>query len=135
MIQEFTTKNMSDLLYDDLSQIKDDNKNDTEATLQNPTTESVFPCRLIDTPLDNVLKSENATPILKDFQITIEHWASKQRECMEMASNTDKVLQKRNMLRTNTQRIIYDEITKKHRLITTYEVRWNGLTNSFQFIR
>ena len=135
MIQEFTTEDMSDLLYDDLSQIKDDNKNNTEATLQNPTTESIFPCRLINTPLDSVLKSENAIPVLKNFQITIEHWASKQKECMEMASNTDKVLRKRNMLRTNTQTIIYDEITKKYRFITTYEVRWNGLTNSFNFIR
>jgi hypothetical protein len=135
MMQEFTTKNMSDLLYDVLSEIKDNNKNNTEAVLQIPTTESVFPCRLINTPIDSVLKSENAVPILKKFQITIEHWASQQRNCMEMASNTDKVLQKRNMLRTNTQQIQYDEITKKYRLITTYEVRWNGLTNSFQFIR
>lgn len=135
MIVEFTTKDMSDLLYDDLSQIKDDNKTKTEVTLQNPTTESVFPCRLINTPLDSVLKSENAIPVLKNFQITIEHWSESQRKCMEMASNTDKVLQKRNMLRTNTQPIIYDDITKKYRLITSYEVRWNGLTNSFQFIK
>lgn len=135
MIQEFTTKDMSDLLYDDLSQIKDDNKIKTEATLQNPTTESVFPCRLINTPLDSVLKSENAIPVLKNFQITIEHWSESQRKCMEMASNTDKMLQKRNMLRTNTQAIIYDDITKKYRLITSYEVRWNGLTNSFQFVK
>ncbi len=135
MIQEFTIKDMSDLLYDDLSLIKDDNKKKTECVLQTPTTESIFPCRLINTPLDSVLKSENATPILKDFQITIEHWSDNQRKCMEMASNTDKVLQKRNMLRTNTQPIMYDEITKKYRLITSYEVRWNGITNSFNFIK
>lgn len=135
MIQEFTTRDMSDLLEADLNTIKDNGKSITEVTLQNPTTESKFPCRLIHTPLDSIRKSENAIPILKDFQITIEHWASKQRNCMEMASNTDKVLQKRNILRTNTQPIIYDEITKKNRLITIYEVRWNALTNSFQFIR
>ena len=103
--------------------------------MQNPTTESKFPCRLIHTPLDSIRKSQNAIPVLKDFQITIEHWASKQRNCMEMASNTDEVLRKRNMLRINTQPIIYDEITKRHRLITKYEVRWNALTNSFKFIR
>ena len=135
MIQEFTIKDMSDLLYDDLSLIKDDNKNNTEVSLQTPTTESIFPCRLINTPLDSVLKSENAIPILKDFQITIEHWSDSQRKCMEMASNTDKALQKKNMVRTNTQPIMYDEITKKHRLITSYEVRWNGITNSFNFIK
>lgn len=135
MTEEFTIKDMSDLLYDDLSLIKDDNKKKTECVLQTPTTESVFPCRLINTPLDSVLKSENAIPILKDFQITIEHWSDSQRKCMEMASNTDKTLQKRNMVRTNTQPIMYDEITKKYRLITSYEVRWNGLTNSFNFIK
>lgn len=134
-MKEFTIKDMSDLLYDDLSQIKDDNINDTETVLTTPTTESKFPCRLIHTPLDNVIKSENAIVVLKDFQITIEHWESEQRKCMEMASNTDKVLQKRNILRTNTQPILYDEITKKYRLITKYEVRWNALTNSFQFIK
>lgn len=134
-MQEFTTRDMSDLLEADLNPIKDNGKSKTEVTLENPTTKSKFPCRLILTPLDSVRKSENAIPLLKDFQITIEHWASKQRNCMEMASNTDKVLRKRNMLRTNTQSIIYDEITKKHRLITKYEVRWNALTNSFDFIR
>ena len=135
MIQEFTIKDMSDLLYDDLSLIKDDNESNTEVSLQTPTSESVFPCRLINTPLDSVLKSENAVPVLKDFQITIEQWSESQRKCMEMASNTDKALQKRNMLRTNTQPIAYDEITKKYRLITSYEVRWNGITNSFNFIK
>jgi len=135
MIEEFTIKDMSDLLYDDLSKIKDDNENETEAVLQIPTTESVFPCRLINTPLDSVLKSQNALPILKDFQITIEHWSDSQRKCMEMGSNTDKVLQERNMLRTNTQPIIYDEITKKYRLIAIYGVRWEKLTNSFVYIK
>lgn len=135
MNEEFTIKDMSDLLYDDLSKIKDDNENETEVSLQIPTTESVFPIRLINTPLDSVLKSQNAIPILKDFQITIEHWADSQRKCMEMGSNTDKVLQKRNMLRTNTDPIIYDEITKKYRLIVIYGVRWEKLTNSFVYIK
>lgn len=135
MTQEFTTKQMSDLLYDDLSQIKDDNENETEAVLTAPTTESIFPCRVINTPLDIVLKSKNAVPLMKDFKITIEHWNEKQRFCMEMASNTDKVLQKRNMLRTNTQPIIFDEITQKYKLITSYEVRWEALTNTFIYIR
>lgn len=66
-MNDFTTKDMSDLLYSDLSEIKDDDKNKTEATLQMPTTESVFPCRLINTPLDSVTKSRNAVPIQKNF--------------------------------------------------------------------
>lgn len=133
--KEFTTIDMSDLLNDDLAQIKDDNENNTEVVLTTPNAESIFPCRLINTPLDSVLKSENAIPLMKDFKITIEHWAEKQRFCMEMASNTDKVLRKRNMLRTNTQPIIFDEITQKYRLITSYEVRWEALTNTFLYIR
>lgn len=135
MTEEFTTQDMSDLLYDDLSEIKDNGKEKTEAVLNTPTTKSKFPCRVINTPLDNILKSENAVPILKEFQIIIENWTNKQRECMSMATNTDRILRKRNILRTNTQPIIYDEITKKYRLITKYEVRWNALTNSFQFIK
>ena len=134
-MKEFTTKDMSDLLHDDLSKIKDDETNNTEAVLTTPTTESIFPCRVINTPLDSILKSENAIPLMKDFRITIEHWAEKQRFCMEMVSNTDKVLQKRNMLRTNTQSIIFDAITQKYRLITSYEVRWNAITNTFEYIR
>ncbi len=132
---EFTIKNMSDLLYDDLSKIQDDGKNNTEAVLQTPTTESIFPCRLINTPLDSVLKSQNAVVLKKQFKITIEHWSSTQRHCMEMATNTDETLRKRNMLRTNTQPVLFDEITKKYRLITIYEVRWNALTNSFEYVK
>lgn len=135
MIEEFTTKDMSDLLYDDLSQIKDNNENITETVLQTPNTESIFPCRVINSPIDSVLKSESGIPVLKDFQITIEHWCNSQRQCMEMASNTDKVLQKRNMLRTNTQQITYDEITQMYRFITIYEVRWESITNCLKFIR
>lgn len=132
-MNEFTTKDMSDLLYDDLSEIKDDNKNKTECVLQTPTTESIFPCRLINTPIDNVLKFDDGVIVLKTFQITIEHWCNSQRKCMEMASNTDKVLQKRNILRVNTQTILYDEITQMYRFITTYETRWEALTNVFKY--
>lgn len=133
-MKEFTTRDMLDLLYDDLSKIKDDNENITEVKLQTPTVESIFPCRLINTPLDTVLKSQNTIPVLKDFQITIEHWAEDKSNCMKMASNTDQILQKRNMFRANTQPIIYDETTKMYRFITSYQVRWEALTNSFKFI-
>lgn len=132
---EFTTKNMSDLLYDDLSIIQDNEGVNTETVLTTPTTESLFPCRVIETPLESVNKSINAIPIRKTFQVSIEHWASEQRFCMEMANRTDEQLQKRNFTRTNSSPIIFDQITKKYRFITTYEVRWNGLTNSFEYVR
>lgn len=135
MIHEFSTKDMSDLLYDDLSIIQDNEGVNTEVVLTTPTTESTFPCRVIDTPLESINNTNNATPIRKTFQVSIEHWDNKQRVCMEMADRTDKQLQKRNFTRTNSSPIIFDQITKKYRFVTTYEVRWNALTNSFSYIR
>lgn len=135
MIHEFSTQDMSDLLYDDLSIIQDKGEENTEAVLTTPTTESKFPCRVIETPLENVNKTNDGVPIRKTFQVSIEHWDNEQRVCMEMADKTDKQLQKRNFTRTNSSPIIFDQITKKYRFITTYEVRWNGLTNSFSYIR
>ena len=161
----FTSKNLSDLVYKDLAEkyinqsitvqdvdeltVEQMNSSEVrtlatiestvgepiEVSLAQPTTESVFPCRVIETPLENVNKSDNAIPILKTFQISIEHWDNKQRFCMEMASNTDRILQDRNFIRTNSSPIFYDEITKKYCFITTYEVRWNALTNAFHYIR
>ena len=135
MIYEFSTKDMSDLLYDDLSTIQDNEGINTEIVLTTPTTESTFPCRVIDTPLENINKTQDGIPIRKTFQVSIEHWDNEQRFCMEMADRTDKQLQKRNFIRTNSSPIIFDQITKKYRFITTYEVRYNSLTNSFSYIR
>lgn len=135
MIHEFSTKNMSDLLYDDLSTIQDNENVNTEVVLTTPTTESIFPCRVIETPLESTNNSNNGIPIRKTFQVSIEHWDNEQRTCMEMANNTDKQLQKRNFTRTNSSPIIFDQITKKYKFITTYEVRYNALTNSFSYIR
>lgn len=135
MIYEFSTKDMSDLLYDDLSTIQDNEGISTETVLTTPTTGSVFPCRVVETPLESVNKTDNGMPILKTFQVSIEHWDNEQRICMEMANNTDKKLQTRNFTRTNSSPITFDEVTKKYKFIITYEVRWNGLTNSFSCIR
>lgn len=135
MIYEFSTKDMSDLLYDDLSKIQDNTGKNTETVLTTPTTESVFPCRVIETPLESTNNSSNGVPIRKTFQVSIEHWASEQRFCMEMANNTDKQLEKRNFTRTNSSPIIFDQITKKYKFTTTYEVRYNGIMNSFSCIR
>ena len=135
MIHEFSTKDMSDLLYDDLSVIQDNEGKNTETVLTTPTTEGVFPCRVLDTQLENVNKTNNGVPILKTYQVSIEHWDEEQRFCMEMANNTDKQLQKRNFTRTNSSPIIFDQITKKYKFITTYEVRYNALTYSFCYIK
>lgn len=128
-MNELTTKQFSDLIYDKLNELGE------ELSLSNPTTESIFPCRTIGTPLEMTLKTENATPIMKQFQISISHWNVDQRTCMEMANKTDEKLRKYNLIRTNTNQIIYDDITKKHNLITIYEVRWEALTNSFIYVK
>lgn len=135
MIHEFSTKDMSDLIYDDLSIIQDNKGKNTEMVLKTPTTESIFPCRVMATPLEITNKTNNGIPILKTFQLSIEHWDSEQRFCMEMADRTDKQLQKRNFIRTNSSPIIFDQITKKYKFITKYEVRYNALTNAFSYIR
>lgn len=135
MIHEFTTKDMSDLLYNDLSTIQDNEGKTTEIALTTPTTESVFPCRILETPLETTNKTNNGIPILKTFQVSIEHWDNEQRFCMEMANRTDKQLQKRNFTRTNSSPIIFDQITKKYKFITNYEVRYNAIMNSFSCIK
>lgn len=134
-MNDFTSKQFSDLIYDILSIIKDDGTNNTETTLEMPTTESVFPCRVICIPNESILKSRDSLPILKDFQITIEHWSDKQRQCMDMSDKTDTGLRQYNILRTNTQQLLQDNITQKYRLITIYEVHYNAITNSFEPIK
>lgn len=119
------TKEFSDLIYDKLIQLGD------EVVLTNPSTTSKFPCREMMTPL----KSINKTKALATFQISIKHWHEKQRITMEMADKTDEKLLEYNLVRTNTSLCIYDAILQKYGLTTTYEVRYNALTNAFQIIR
>lgn len=119
------TKEFSDLIYDKLVELKD------EVILTNPKTTSKFPCRELQTPL----KSINKTRALATFQISIKHWNDKQRNAMEMTDKTDEKLLEYNLVRTNTSPCIYDSILQKYGVTTTYEVRYNALTNAFQIIR
>lgn len=134
-ISEYTTKDLSDLVYTLLSTIQDDGEHATDVVLQTPTTTSKFPCRVINVPLEQITKTENATPITKRYQITIENWAKLQRECMEMGNKTDVALREINLIRTTTTPILFDEVTKKYRLIATYEMTYYGVHNSFEVIR
>lgn len=54
---------------------------------------------------------------------------------MKMTSEVDVKLQELNFVRTNTSPSIYDNILQKYGITITYEVRYNGLTNSFQIIK
>lgn len=119
------TKEFSDLIYDKLAKLGD------ETILTNPKTTSKFPCREIQTPL----KSVNRTNALVTFQISIKHWNNKQRNAMEMTDKTDEKLLEYNLVRTGTSPCIFDEILQKYGITTTYEVRYNALTNAFQIIK
>lgn len=134
-MNDFTTKDMADLLYRILSEIKDNAIDRTEVVLQTPTTESKYPCRVVGTPLESVTKTERAIPVQKMFQVSIEHWDLTPESSMEMVNRTDEALRSKNFIRTTTNPLLLDEKTKKYKLITTYEVRYNIITNSLEFIR
>lgn len=118
------TKEFSDLIYDKLVELKD------EVVLTNPSKESFFPCREMNTPLKSIRKSN----VFATFQISIKHWHEKEREAMTMTDKTDEKLLEYNLVRTNTSPCIYDPILQKYAITTTYEVRYNALTNAFQRI-
>ena len=129
-MKDFTEKDMSDLVYTKLEELGD------EVVLNTPTTESKYPCRVILTPLVSIKNAENTTPVFKRFQITVENWCDKQRKCMDMINKTDEKLKELNMLRINSNGIIlFDEITKKYKMIGTYEVNYNALYDAFFCIK
>lgn len=134
-ISEFSTRELSDLIYTYLSEIQDDRTTYTDVVLTTPTTTSKFPCRVINVPLEQVTKTENAIPIVKRYQVTIENWAKLQRDVMDMGQRTDEALRGINLIRTTTAQVIFDEVTKKYRLIATYEMDYYGVHNSFEVIR
>lgn len=127
-MKQLYTKFFSDLVYNQLEQLG------YETILTNPTTESVFPCLELHTPLKTTGKTRNAFPIRTNFQISITCWNETQRECMEMTDKVDMKLQEINFTRTNTSPSIRDEVLKKYGITITFEVRYNALTNSFEFI-
>ena len=96
-----------------------------------PTESSEFPCREINTPL----KSVNKTHALETFQISIKHWNENQKGAMDMSDKTDTKLLEYNLVRISTNQCTLDEALQKYQLTSTYEVRYNALTNAFQIIK
>lgn len=127
-MKDLSIKEFSDLIYNKLEILY-------KTILTNPNTKGKFPCLELYTPLKSVNKTENGTTILSTFQMSIKCWNEKQRQAMEMTHKVDIKLQEYNMIRTNTSPCIYDSILQKYGITITYEVRYNALTNSFQFIR
>jgi len=106
-----------------------------EVVLQNPSADSIFPCRVVQTPLRQDKLSDDGIPVKQRYSIAIEHWANKKYDVMAMADSTDVKLREFNFMRTNTLLDTFDDVTKKYRLVTIYEVNYNGLYNSFELIK
>lgn len=128
-MKDLSVLEFSDLTYEKLESLK------YKQILTNPTTTSKFPCLELHTPLKSVNLTENAFPIFSTFQISITCWNEKQRQAMKMADEVDKKLQEFNFIRTNTSPAIYDSILQKYGITITFEVRYNSIMNSFDFIK
>lgn len=128
-MKDLSELEFSDLVYEKLESLK------YKQILTNPTTASKFPCLELHTPLKSVNLTENAFPIKSTFQISITCWNEKQRQALKMADEVDKKLQEYNFTRTNTNPAIYDSILQKYGITITFEVIYNAIMNSFDFIR
>lgn len=128
-MKDLSELEFSDLVYEKLESLK------YKQILTNPTTTSKFPCLELHTPLKSVNLTENAFPIKSTFQISVTCWNEKQRKCMEMTSEVDTKLQEFNFIRTNTSPAIYDSILQKYGITITFEVIYNNIMTSFDFIR
>ena len=129
-MKDLNIKELSDIVYEKLESLYEN-----KPILSNPNTESKFPILELHTPLKSVNKTENAFPIRSTFQISITCWNEKQRQAMQMTDEVDKKLQELNFTRTNTSLAVYDPILQKYGITITFEVRYNTIMNSFNFIR
>ena len=128
-MKDLSIRDFSDLVYEKLEPLK------YKQILTNPTTESKFPCLELHTPLKSVNLTENAYPIKSTFQISITCWNEKQRQAMQMTDEVTTKLQEFNFIRTNTSPAVYDQILQKYGITITFEVRYNSIMNSFDFIK
>lgn len=128
-MKDLSELEFSDLVYEKLESLK------YKQILTNPTTTSKFPCLELHTPLKSVNLTENAFPIKSTFQISVTCWNEKQRQAMKMTDEVDKKLQEYNFTRTNTNLAVYDSILQKYGITITFEVVYNAIMNSFDFIR
>lgn len=99
--------------------------------LSNPSTDAIFPCITVGNTLSSILVTEDKTPVRTRFQITIEVWATKKYEAMGILDKVTVKLRELNLTKVGNPIENYDEITSKHRRGYSYEVFFNGLTNSF----
>jgi len=129
-MKDLSTKEFSDIIYDKL-----ENLYNNKPILSNPNSESKFPLIELHAPLKMINETENAIPLKTTFQVSITCWNEKQRETMEMTDRVTTKLQEINLVRTNTSPAVYDSILQKYGITITFEVIYNNIMNSFDFIR
>ena len=103
-------------------------------TLNNPDSEETFPIYVISNPMQSIKKTENNIPIYSRFSITVENWNNSKYEAMKLHQKTYELLRKYNFCTVGSPIDMYDEITRKYRYGSRFEVNYNGLTNSFERI-
>ena len=103
-------------------------------TLENPDTEETFPIAVVSNAMQSIRKTENNFPIYKRFAITIEWWTNSKYQSMQFYQQTNQLLRQYNIAQIGSLIDMYDDITKKHRYGGSYEVNYNGLTNSLERI-
>ena len=86
------------------------------------------------TPIEtiNLVNQDTGEIISKTFTVSIEEWADKKYEVMKMMDETSEKLRELNIIKNNNDNDIFDDITKKYRLISSYEVIYDGLYNCFK---
>lgn len=124
--------NLEDFTRMVVRKIEETNAN---VVLQTPTNQAIFPLKVVRMPLESIIKTENGLPIKTRYSISVEEWADKKYTCMQMSQDTANKLIQLNILKTGNDIDIYDDITKMYRLITRYEVIYNGLYNSLELVK
>lgn len=99
--------------------------------LSNPDTNATYPCVIVNNILSSIQITEDKIPVRTRFQTSVEVWATKKYEVMEIMDKIVVKLRELNLTKVGTPTELYDEITSKHRRGYSFEVFFNGITNSF----
>ncbi len=126
-ICELNLEIFTDMIVEKLQEI-----DGLEVILDNPQADSKFPCASISTPLKSVINTENGIPTRVNLSVSVSYWTNSKHSSMKLSDNADIKLRELNLTRVNSPIDSYDEITRKYRYGGSYEVFFNGLTNSLE---
>lgn len=129
-MREFT---LEEFTRDVVRTLEDKNISNNNITTSNPDTTELYPLGVVSNPMENIIMtSESNIPIRKRFGITIEWWTDSKYHSMQKYNEGCNLLRAKNILSSGGTYERYDEITKKHIFGSSYEVYYNGLTNSYE---